>query len=69
MISISVGFAVSGPDAVDINKLFKEADDSMQRENSTISRVSGAYGAGHDEDPEARDFQTEGHAERIRELI
>ncbi|MGI6468810.1 MAG: diguanylate cyclase [Syntrophomonadaceae bacterium] len=70
MISISVGFAVSGPDAVDINKLFKEADDSMQREKlNHIQSFRSSMVQGMMKTLEARDFLTEGHAERIRELI
>jgi len=70
MISISIGFAVSDSDEVDINKLFKEADDNMYREKlNHIQSYRSSMVQGMMKTLEARDFLTEGHAERMRELI
>jgi diguanylate cyclase (GGDEF)-like protein/PAS domain S-box-containing protein len=67
-LSISMGFAVSS--IANINTLFKEADDSMYREklncsqsarSSTVQILMKALAA--------RDFITEGHADRLQSLV
>ncbi len=69
-ISLSTGFAVSRESPVDMNALFKEADNNMYREklhqkNSARSAiVQGLIKA-----LEMRDFITEGHGERMQNLI
>lgn len=70
MISISMGFAVSNSPLANINELYREADDNMYHEklNHLQSFRSGMV-QGMMKTLEARDFLTEGHAERLRELI
>lgn len=70
MISISMGFAVSRSPLANINELYREADDNMYHEklNHMQSFRSGMV-QGMMKTLEARDFLTEGHAERLRELI
>ena len=69
-ISLSLGFAVSQQAPVDMNALFKEADNNMYREklhqkNSARSAiVQGLVKA-----LEARDYLTEGHGDRLQNLI
>jgi diguanylate cyclase (GGDEF)-like protein/PAS domain S-box-containing protein len=67
-ICISVGSAITGP-ALSVAGLFKEADNSMYREKlhsqqSSRSSVVQALKIAL----EARDFVTEGHATRLRDL-
>mgnify|MGYP000964666538 FL=1 len=70
MISISIGFAISNSDFHDINELYKEADDNMYREKlNHIQSFRSSMVQGMMKTLEARDFLTEGHAERMRELI
>jgi HD-GYP domain-containing protein (c-di-GMP phosphodiesterase class II) len=70
MISISIGFAISSSDFHDINELYKEADDNMYREKlNHIQSFRSSMVQGMMKTLEARDFLTEGHAERMRELI
>ncbi|MEN6460342.1 MAG: HD domain-containing phosphohydrolase [Syntrophomonas sp.] len=70
MLSISVGSAVCSGDVQNIIDVFKEADDNMYRQklNHTNSFRSNMV-QGMMKTLEARDFITEGHAERMRELI
>lgn len=70
MLSISVGSAVCNGDVLNIIDVFKEADDNMYRQklNHTHSFRSNMV-QGMMKTLEARDFITEGHAERMRELI
>ena len=69
-ISLSLGFAVSHPGAADMNALFKEADNNMYREklhrqqsarSSIVQALMKAL--------EARDFITEGHGDRLGDLV
>ncbi|MEQ8176263.1 MAG: HD domain-containing phosphohydrolase [Syntrophomonadaceae bacterium] len=70
MLSISVGSAVCSGDVQNIIDVFKEADDNMYRQklNHTSSFRSNMV-QGMMKTLEARDFITEGHAERMRKLI
>lgn len=69
-ISLSLGYAVARKALVDMNTLFKEADNNMYREklhqkNSARSAiVQGLVKA-----LEARDFITEGHGDRLQNLV
>jgi diguanylate cyclase (GGDEF)-like protein/PAS domain S-box-containing protein len=69
-ISLSLGYAVSRQFPVDMNSLFKEADNNMYREklhqkNSARSAiVQGLVKA-----LEMRDFITEGHGDRLQNLV
>ncbi|MHB8127098.1 MAG: PAS domain S-box protein [Desulfitobacteriaceae bacterium] len=69
-ISLSVGYAVSRQTPVDIVALFKEADNYMYREklhqkksarNAIVQALMKAL--------EVRDFLTEGHSDRLQDLI
>ncbi|MDT8900709.1 HD domain-containing phosphohydrolase [Anaeroselena agilis] len=67
-LCVSVGIAITGP-TLSINGLFKEADNSMYREkllsqHSSRSSVVQALKKAL----EVRDFVTEGHATRLRDL-
>ncbi|MFZ5645869.1 MAG: PAS domain S-box protein [Bacillota bacterium] len=69
-LSMSVGFAISGDSAVKLSDVFKEADNCMYREklhssqsarSSIVQTLMKAL--------EARDFITEGHADRLQDLV
>ena len=69
-LSLSMGFAVSDSVPADMQALFKEADNRMYREkiqregsarSATVQALTRAL--------EARDFETEGHSERLEELV
>jgi diguanylate cyclase (GGDEF)-like protein/PAS domain S-box-containing protein len=69
-ISLSIGYAISEQTAIDMDSLFKEADNNMYRvklhrqksvRNSIVLALMKAL--------EARDFLTEGHGERLQNLI
>lgn len=69
-ISLSMGFAVSKEMPTDVDALFKEADNYMYREklhkhkstkNTIVQALMSAL--------EARDFITEGHGDRLKNLI
>ena len=69
-ISLSIGFAVSTDTPIDINSLFKEADNNMYREKlhrhkSGRSAIVQALMKALEE----RDFITEGHGDRMQGLI
>lgn len=68
-LSISIGYAI-GDNSAHIGDLFKEADNNMYREklhhsqsarSATVQILMKAL--------EARDFVTEGHADRLQELV
>ena len=68
-LSLSIGFAVSNQSSINAQSLFREADDRMYREkihqegsarSAIVQALTGAMGA--------RDFDTEGHCERLQEL-
>ena len=69
-LSLSLGYAVSRQSPVDMNAMFKEADNNMYREklhqkNSARSTiVQGLVKA-----LEVRDFITEGHGDRLQDLV
>lgn len=69
-LDISIGYAISGKGGFTTQELLKKADDAMNREklhsnnstrNSQVQILTKAL--------EFRDFITEGHAERVQELI
>lgn len=69
-LDISVGYATSGKGGFNTSELLKKADDAMNQEklhsnnstrNSQVQILTKAL--------EFRDFITEGHAERVQELI
>ncbi|WP_346355628.1 HD domain-containing phosphohydrolase [Azotosporobacter soli] len=69
-ISLSIGFAVSETAPPDMDALFREADHNMYREKlhrkqSTRSAIVQAMMKAL----EARDFITEGHGERLQEIM
>ncbi|MDF2874228.1 MAG: diguanylate cyclase domain protein [Sporomusa sp.] len=69
-ISLSMGVAVCGQPPLDIDSLLKQADDSMYREKlhrqkSTRSAIVKALMKAL----EARDYITEGHGDRLQDLI
>lgn len=69
-LSMSLGLAVAGDPSVKMTDLFKEADDTMYREKlhrsqSARSGIVQAFMTAL----EAKDFISEGHAERLRELV
>ncbi|MGM0759353.1 MAG: MASE3 domain-containing protein [Thermodesulfobacteriota bacterium] len=68
-LSISIGFAVSNQSSLNMQSLFREADDRMYREkihqegsarSAIVQALTGTMGA--------RDFDTQGHCERLQEL-
>lgn len=69
-LSMSVGFAVSNGKLTDLNDVFKSADNSMYREKlhrrqSTRSAIVQTLMKAL----EARDYITEGHADRLQSLV
>ncbi|TYO92271.1 PAS domain S-box protein [Desulfallas thermosapovorans] len=69
-LNISIGFAVSSEDVADLNNLFKEADNNMYREKLHHSQSShSAIVKTLMKALEARDFITEGHADRLQTLV
>ncbi len=69
-LSISLGFSVTGLPPRDMNALFKEADDNMYREKLHRSLSTRSYMVQTlMKALEARDFITEGHAERLQDLV
>lgn len=69
-LSISIGFAVKRESHAGINDLFREADNNMYREklhcnhsyrNGIVKSLAKAL--------EARDFITEGHASRMKDIV
>ncbi len=69
-LSLSIGFSVSSEDPGDLQELFREADNRMYRAK-TQSKKSGRSAAVQalTRALEARDFLTEGHSERLQELV
>lgn len=69
-LSISIGFAIGNKSNINMKNLFKEADNNMykeklhQRQSSRSTIVKTLMKA-----LEARDFITEGHAERLENLV
>ncbi|MDZ7640904.1 MAG: diguanylate cyclase [Desulfurivibrio sp.] len=69
-ISLSVGFAVANSSPVDMQALFSEADDRMYREKIQTKKSSQSVAVrALTKALGARDFITEGHSQRLQELM
>ncbi|MFX4262031.1 CHASE4 domain-containing protein [Pelotomaculum propionicicum] len=69
-LSISVGFAVKTDPDTSMNEIFKVADNNMYREKLHCSQSGrSAIVQTLKKALEARDFITEGHAERLQDLV
>ncbi|MDK2810295.1 MAG: hypothetical protein PWR27_1004 [Petroclostridium sp.] len=69
-LSISVGFAVSSETSTSITDLFKEADNNMYRKKLCNNQSNrSAIVQALMKALEARDFITEGHADRLQDLM
>jgi diguanylate cyclase (GGDEF)-like protein/PAS domain S-box-containing protein len=69
-LSVSLGFATSEDGRISINDLYKEADNNMYREKLHRSKSArSAIVQTLMKALEARDFITEGHADRLSRLI
>lgn len=69
-LSMSIGFASASGGNVNIDYLFKEADNNMYREKLHRSRsVRSSIVQTLTKAMEARDYITEGHADRLQHLI
>lgn len=69
-LSLSVGFAVSGNKKETARDVFKEADNNMYQEKLHRSKSSrSAIVQALMKTLEARDFITEGHAERLQDIV
>ncbi|MCL6558916.1 MAG: PAS domain S-box protein, partial [Firmicutes bacterium] len=69
-LSISIGFATSDEETVNMNELFKEADNNMYREKLHRSQSArSAIVQTLTKALEARDFITEGHADRLQDQV
>ncbi len=70
VLSISMGYAVRGPAHLSMNDVYREADSSMYREKlHRSSSTRSALVKTLTEALHARDFITEGHADRLQELV
>lgn len=69
-LSISIGFAVEEPPYLQLDELFKKADNYMRRDK-LMSSQSARNGIVQTliKALEARDFITEGHARRLQDLV
>lgn len=69
-LSLSIGFAVSEETNVSLDAVFKEADDAMYREKLHRSKSTrSALVQALMKALEARDFITEGHADRLQDIV
>ncbi len=69
-LNIAIGRAIGDLSKVNFNKLFKEADNAMYRDKMLHSQSSrNAIVKTVDEMLKARDFITEGHADRLQKLV
>lgn len=69
-LSLSLGYSVSDAVPNDMDKLFKEADDNMYREKMLHRRSAGSVIVRIlMKALKARNFVTEGHAERLQKLV
>lgn len=69
-ISVSMGFAVNCKRPIDMKVIFDEADNNMYREKMHRSKSSrSAIVQALITALEARDFQTEGHSDRLQKLM
>jgi diguanylate cyclase (GGDEF)-like protein len=69
-LSISVGYAVSEKDELNLQDLFRQADNAMYREK--LNRAQSIHGyivQALMKALEARDFITEGHCERLESVV
>jgi len=69
-LSLSVGFAVSGERKENVRHVFKDADNNMYQEKLHRSKSSrSALVQALMKTLEARDFITEGHADRLQDIV
>ncbi|MBE0466363.1 MAG: HD domain-containing protein, partial [Candidatus Desulforudis sp.] len=69
-LSVSVGYAVSSAPPFDMTDLFRKADNEMYREKLHRSRSArSAIVQTLKKALEARDFMTEGHCDRLQQLV
>lgn len=69
-LSLSVGYAVSGKSDENVRSVFKEADNNMYQEKLHRSKSSrSAIVQALMKTLEARDFITEGHADRLQGIV
>ncbi|MBP1763644.1 MAG: diguanylate cyclase with sensor [Firmicutes bacterium] len=69
-LNIAIGRAIGDLAKINFNKLFKEADNAMYRDKMLHSQSSrNAIVKTVDEMLKARDFITEGHADRLQKLV
>lgn len=69
-LSLSVGFAVSGVRRETVREVFKEADNNMYQEKLHRTKSSrSAIVQALMKTLEARDFITEGHADRLQDIV
>ena len=67
---ISLGYAVSSSNPLDMEALFREADDRMYRDKMQKERSTRSYSLqALSRALEARDFNTQGHNDRLQELV
>lgn len=70
LLSISTGFAVGTNEHVSLNNIFKEADNNMYREKLHRKQsIRSALVQTMMKALEARDFITEGHGDRLQNLV
>lgn len=68
--SISIGMSMTQDGSSDLNEVFKAADDSMYREKlHRAQSVRSAIVSTLAKALEARDFVTDGHADRLQDLV
>lgn len=69
-LNISIGYAVSAGGSHKLGEIFKEADNNMYREKLNRSKTArSSIVRAMMKVLEARDFITEGHVERIKDLV
>jgi diguanylate cyclase (GGDEF)-like protein/PAS domain S-box-containing protein len=69
-LSVSMGYAVSGNGDATMHDLFREADNRMYREKvQRAGSVRSAIWQALTVSMQARDFDTEGHCDRLEELV
>jgi diguanylate cyclase (GGDEF)-like protein/PAS domain S-box-containing protein len=69
-LSMSTGYAMKTNPEINVNEIFKEADNNMYREKLYCSQSGrSAIVQTLKKALEARDFITEGHAERLQDLV
>jgi HD-GYP domain-containing protein (c-di-GMP phosphodiesterase class II) len=69
-LSLSLGYAVSDRENPDLQALYREADNRMYREKvQSLGSARNAILQGLTISMQARDFETEGHCDRLQELV